>query len=302
MITDRDPKILSSFWTVFFKKLGVELFYPTAYHHQTDGSSERTNQIVEIALRFLLHTTAEPQNWPLLLPRIQTLLNNATSTTTGQTLNKLAYEFDSIRPLNLLGELAAPPYLEARSAANDAILFAAMANKKHNDKSHQSLFLKVNEFAFLKLHKSYSISLTLGITKKLTQQYISPYRVMERVGRLVYLLDILSDWQIHPVFFVAQLEPAADSAVDLFQRKYPDHPPPIFVDGDTDTMQLYEVERLLNRRVVKKGRGTSVQYLVCWKEYASEYNRWYSVKDLDNASDLVRVYEDALRAPSQRGR
>lgn len=50
LITDRDPKFLSRFWTVLFKKLGVKLLYSTAYHPQTDGSSERMNQTVEIAL------------------------------------------------------------------------------------------------------------------------------------------------------------------------------------------------------------------------------------------------------------
>ena len=39
LITDRDPKFLSRFWTALFTKLGVNLLYSTAYHPQTDGSS-----------------------------------------------------------------------------------------------------------------------------------------------------------------------------------------------------------------------------------------------------------------------
>lgn len=50
LITDCDPKFLSKFWTALFKKLGVKPLYSTAYHPQTDGSSERINQTVEIAL------------------------------------------------------------------------------------------------------------------------------------------------------------------------------------------------------------------------------------------------------------
>ena len=63
-ITDRDPKFLSKFWTSLFEKLGVKLLYSTAYHPQTDGSSERTNQTVEIALRFFVHTLVDPSEWP----------------------------------------------------------------------------------------------------------------------------------------------------------------------------------------------------------------------------------------------
>ncbi len=40
LITDRDPKFLSKFWTALFAKLRVKLLYSTAYHPQTDGASE----------------------------------------------------------------------------------------------------------------------------------------------------------------------------------------------------------------------------------------------------------------------
>lgn len=70
LITDRDPKFLSEFWTALFTKLGVRLLYSTAYHPQTDGSSERTNQTVEIALRFFVHGLLNPLVWPEVLPRI----------------------------------------------------------------------------------------------------------------------------------------------------------------------------------------------------------------------------------------
>ncbi len=52
IISDRDRKFLSQFWTTLFTKLGVDLMYSTAYHPQTDGASEKTNQIVKIAIRF----------------------------------------------------------------------------------------------------------------------------------------------------------------------------------------------------------------------------------------------------------
>lgn len=60
LITDRDPKFLSKFWTALFEKLGVKLLYSTAYHPQTDKLSERTNQTVEIVLRFFVHALKDP--------------------------------------------------------------------------------------------------------------------------------------------------------------------------------------------------------------------------------------------------
>ena len=53
IISDRDPKFISLLWKTIFKTLRTDLMVSTAYHLQTDGLSERTNQTVEIALRYL---------------------------------------------------------------------------------------------------------------------------------------------------------------------------------------------------------------------------------------------------------
>ena len=54
IISDRDPKFMSDLWRAIFKALGTELLVSIAYYPQTDGQSERTNQTVEIALRYFL--------------------------------------------------------------------------------------------------------------------------------------------------------------------------------------------------------------------------------------------------------
>ena len=126
LITDRDPKFLSKFWTLLFEKLGVKLLYSTAYHPQTDGSSERTNQTVEIALRFFVHALVYPSEWPQVLSRIQAIINNSSSLTTGKTPNELAYGFSLRRPLDLLAALPTPDALSARADATEAIFFALL--------------------------------------------------------------------------------------------------------------------------------------------------------------------------------
>lgn len=90
---------------------------------------------------------------------------------------------------------------------------------------------------------------------------------MQKVGCLTYKLDISSNWQIHPVFSMAQLELAPPSAKDLFKRLFPSNPPLVFVKGNTDRLKSFEIERLLNKRQVKKGKGWAIEYLVRWKGY-----------------------------------
>ena len=159
--------------------------------------------------------------------------------------------------------------------------------------------MKVGNWAMLRLHRSYSIPSSAGVTKKLTQQYVGPFQIKEKVGRLAYKLKIPDDWRIHPVFLVAQLEPAPEPSDDPFRRPHLHHPPTVFVNGDTDSLKFFEIDRLLNKRTIKRSKGLTVKYLVCWTNYGPEWDRWYNVKDLDNAAELVREYEEGL---TQQGR
>ena len=117
---------------------------------------------------------------------------------------------------------------------------------------------------------------------------------MEKVGRLAYRLDVPPNWRIHPVFFVTQLEPAPPPAKNPFGRPFPSNPVFIFVEGNTDKVKSFEIERLLNKRQIKKGKGQAIEYLVHWKGYGLKWDRWYNVKKLDNAVALVNDYEATL--------
>ena len=290
LLTDRDPKFLAELWGGIFKRLGVDLLYSTAYHPQTDGSSERTNQTIEIALRFYIHTLEKPSDWPKVLPRIQALLNNSPSSTTSKTPNELAYGFKLNRPLDLVAATESPqqPKL-ARIEAADAISFAQMHQKFHYDRRHQPMYLKQGDEAYLRLHHGYKIPTA---NAKFGEQYVGPFKVLERVGKQAYLLDIPSHWRVYPVFSLAQLEPSPGP--DPFQRPISDHPSSVFVEGDTDEFKSYVIERLLNKRVRPRGKGQTVEYLVRWQGYGPEYDTWYNVKYLQDAMDLVQEYEGEM--------
>ncbi len=107
--------------------------------------------------------------WPTALPAIQSIINNTSSLTTGKTPNEIAYGFTPCRSLDLLSALPSPAIATTRIEAADAITLGMANQKTYYDEKHQPLFMKKGEWAMLRLHKEYSISATLGITKKLTQ-------------------------------------------------------------------------------------------------------------------------------------
>lgn len=90
---------------------------------------------------------------------------------------------------------------------------------------------------------------------------------MEKVGRLAYKLDISLYWQIYPIFPVAQLKPTPPPVENFFERPFPSNPPSLFVEGNTNKLKSFEIERLLNKCQVKKEKDQAIEYLVHWKRY-----------------------------------
>jgi len=51
IVSDRDPRFTSRFWTSLHEALGTKLKLSSTYHPQTDGQTERTIQTLEDLLR-----------------------------------------------------------------------------------------------------------------------------------------------------------------------------------------------------------------------------------------------------------
>lgn len=102
LITDHNPKFACKFWKTLFTKLEIKLLYSTAYHLQINGSSERTNQTIEIVLRFFVYAIEDFVRWPKVLPQIQSLLNNTSVSTTRKTPNEITYSFSMRKLLDLV--------------------------------------------------------------------------------------------------------------------------------------------------------------------------------------------------------
>nr|GFA05170.1 putative reverse transcriptase domain-containing protein [Tanacetum cinerariifolium] len=75
IISNRDPRFASNFLRAFQKALGTRLDMSTAYHLETDGQSERTNQTIEDMLRACLIDFGN--GWERHLPLVEFPYNNS---------------------------------------------------------------------------------------------------------------------------------------------------------------------------------------------------------------------------------
>ncbi|MBW0530935.1 hypothetical protein O181_070650 [Austropuccinia psidii MF-1] len=78
IISGRDAKFTSEFWTNLYDMLGTKLAFYTAYHPQTDGLAERMIQTVEDIIRSFCAYGMEykdheayTNDWVTLLPAFQ---------------------------------------------------------------------------------------------------------------------------------------------------------------------------------------------------------------------------------------
>ena len=74
VILYRDVKFTSAFWKELFVRINTNLNFSTSYHPQTDGQTERTNQIVEEMLHIYVRT--KPNKWEDYIHLVEFAYNN----------------------------------------------------------------------------------------------------------------------------------------------------------------------------------------------------------------------------------
>ena len=89
IISDRDKRFLSGLWQALLSSAGVRSLTMRAYHPSADGQSDRTNQTLEVMLRYLVN--ASQSNWLSKLLPLQAACNNMESATTKRAPNELIY-------------------------------------------------------------------------------------------------------------------------------------------------------------------------------------------------------------------
>src|ERR1700677_2208458 len=74
IISDRGPQFASKAFKELLKLLGIKSALSTAYHPQTDGTTERVNQEIEAYLS--IYCASHPEDWPQALHTLEFTHNN----------------------------------------------------------------------------------------------------------------------------------------------------------------------------------------------------------------------------------
>lgn len=193
-ITDRDPRLIMSFWKTLCRRLKIDHRKTAAFHAQADGAAERMNQILEVALRNYI--SPRQNNWSKHLYLMELAYNTSKSTTTGFSPYELLYAQPQ-NPVERILRPHIPPASEdfgmdvnestddllldnatRLKDAQQSIVMAMSAQKEYYDRRHGPMpNFKVGDYASIRLDRH-----PVAIIKrnKLTQQKLPPVRPILR--------------------------------------------------------------------------------------------------------------------------
>ncbi|MBW0506935.1 hypothetical protein O181_046650 [Austropuccinia psidii MF-1] len=98
IVSDRSSLFVSSFWTNLFQQLKILRELSTAYHPETDGQTERVNQILEQYL--WMYVSYHQDHWSTWLPLAEFFYHNSDHSSTKKSMFFTVYgrdpQFDSV--------------------------------------------------------------------------------------------------------------------------------------------------------------------------------------------------------------
>jgi hypothetical protein len=291
LISDRDPLFRSDLYQEVMRALQIKHGFSTAYRPQTDGQTERVNQVVEDYLR---HYTSDSKNeWDKHLSMAEFAYNNTLHSATNSTPFMLNYGVDPLTPAHFLEpeqlierrkcfrSPAALNFTERMSlqlqSAKKYLQAAQQRDKAYADRKKRPIEFKEGEQVLL---STKNLRLQEGGSRKLLRRFIGPYTIAAKINSNAFKLHLPSDFQCHDVFNVCYL------------RKYYGRlgssvvPTTVEVDGATE----WYVSKIVDTRTVSAGRGRprTTEYLVSWKGYPSEYDTWEPAHIVENTKALEK--------------
>lgn len=280
IISDRGPQFASILFRQLCRLLHIKQAMSTAYHPQTDGQAERTNQ--EIEAYFRIYAATHPHHWSRYIPMMEFTHNNRKHSTTEQTPFRLLMGYDPTSFPTEKSEIDSNiptlqsrliKLLELRSEAEAALTLA----QEHQRETQESHFQPLKEGQSVWLEAP-NLRRT-GLPSKFQSKREGPFKITKKLRDNVYQLDLPAHWKIHPVFHASLLTPNTET-----EEHGPSYsqPPPDLIEGEEE----YEVEAILKHQ----GTGKRRKYLVKWLGYPTSQNSWEPEDALKNSQELLSEY------------
>jgi hypothetical protein len=226
IVSDRDTKFTSQFWNELSKTLGQRLPMLTAYHPQTDGSSERAIQTMVQVLWSVINDCQT--NWVEQLLLVEFAMNSANNESTGFAPFETNYgwmpriiqgvSFESERP-------GIKQFVQEITNTLDKTFDRLLVQRtrqaiKANRHRREGQSFKEGDLVLLSTE---NLNMPKGRAHKLCLRYIGPYRIIKAVPQTsTYKIELSPDLRahrIHDTFHEKLLKPYVMNDDDKFPKR-----------------------------------------------------------------------------------
>jgi hypothetical protein len=288
LVSDRDTRFTSEFWTALHAALGTSLIFGSPYHHNTNSRTERVNAVIADVLRCFVD--GRQADWPSLIPLVEFAINDSAS-----ALGHGYTAFYADR-----GQHPRRPFMAPRTISDDhgqsggglaqhmslvtgevrgLMLESQLARKARLDPHRRDVQFKPGDEVLLDTTHT-----PLPSRDKLSPRWMGPFRVLAKTAPNTYRLDLPPSWRAFSEFNVERL------------RRYLRRPPALGGDDEEpapvqglDGQLEHEVEAIL-KFSMRAGRP---HVLVRWTGLDASGDTWEPLENLTNCEDAIRAFEQA---------
>jgi hypothetical protein len=278
IVSDRGSIFTSAFWKQLQESLGSKLDFSTAYHPQTGGQTERTNQILEDMLRACALNFGG--SWEDHLPLAEFSYNNSYQSSIQMAPYEALYGRKCRSPICWFetGENKefTPDYIKERQdvieVIRDRLKIAQSRQKSYADLKRRDWEPKVGDMVYLKVSPMKGLK-RFGVKGKLSPRYIGPFKILSQNRGTAFELELPAQLsQIHNVFHVSQLRKCLKAPDDPITYEE--------IELQSDLTYVERPEKILEVQW-KKLRNRAIKYCkVQWQHHPEREATWETEEEL----------------------
>nr|GEW95709.1 putative reverse transcriptase domain-containing protein [Tanacetum cinerariifolium] len=212
IMCDRDGRFTSNFWKSFQKALGTDICMSTTYHPETDGQSERIIQTLEDMLRTCVIDFGKV--WVKYLPLAELSYNNNYHASIKAAPYEALYGRKCRSPMCWaeVGESQLTGLELIQETAEKIVLIkqrmqaAQDRQKNYADRKRKPMEFEIGDRVMVEVSPWKGV-VRFGKQGKLNLRYVGPLKVLAKVGKVAYKLELPQELsRVHPTFHVSNLK------------------------------------------------------------------------------------------------
>ncbi|GBG64444.1 hypothetical protein CBR_g44330 [Chara braunii] len=302
IVSDRDTRFMSAFWTALMQESGTTMKPSLARHPQTDRQTERAHQTAQMMLRTLIRPVQK--DWVDRLPDIEFAYNTSVHPAIGVTPFELHH---GGRKGRIFADLLLPRPTDIDAACSPAsvrkyreLLTQARANmqkaqvrmQQQANRRRVPCPIRAGDLVWVSAEE---FAQEQDVSRKLLPKWFGPWSVTAAAGDEPdghsFVINIPEPLTVHPVFHASKLATYTPAKSDDFPDRRSHDPPSM--DGHQ------EVDRVISDR---KYGSKPRQYKVTFKACDRDDTRWISGADLKPSAPLVYVHYEKRRLAQEASR